>query len=170
MGEQRHERDADRHRTKPRALAENGERGRGGACAKAHPLHERDATDDLAHFDVTRRFWNDAARCAAALAFALLFSGCATTEPRPSNVPRGVNFFVTPVHPRSFDIVASGSRKVPADVLKDAWHKKATMVANGRRFRASSLVVHDTEYIVPGYGVTLPHQNRTVSGSITLVE
>ena len=111
-----------------------------------------------------------ATRAAVALWSVFLFTGCATVEPRPEGVSRGIRFAVTPVYPRSFDIVASGTRRRDAAELRDAWHKKAAMVANGRRFKASELVVRDTEFIPAGYGGGLPIQRRTVSGSVTLLE
>jgi hypothetical protein len=112
---------------------------------------------------------HSAALAVAAFCCATLLTGCVTAEPRPAGVPRGILFSATPVYPRSFDIVALGSRRMSAEVLKDAWHKKAAMVAEGRRYKASSLTVHDTEAIPSGgYGVVLPQQARRVSGTISL--
>ena len=107
---------------------------------------------------------------ATAFCLAFLLPGCATVEPRPAGVPRGVTFFVTPVYPSSFEIVAGGSRRFSAELLRDAWQKKAAEVASGRRFKSSSLVVRDTEFIPSGYGAAWPVQSRTVSGTMTLLE
>ncbi len=101
---------------------------------------------------------------------ALLLTGCVTLEPRPAGISRSIFYSVTPVYPRSFDIVAAGPRRREAAELRDAWQAKAAMVANGRRFKASPLVVRDTEYIPSGYGAALPIQRRTVTGTMTLVE
>ena len=109
-------------------------------------------------------------RAVVAVSSIFLLAGCATVEPRPEGVSRGILFFVTPVYPRSFDIIVTGTRRHDAAELRDAWQKKAAMVASGRRFKASELVVRDTEFIPHGYGVTLPIQRRTVSGSVTLLD
>ena len=63
-----------------------------------------------------------------------------------------------------------GTRRRDAAELRDAWHAKAAMVANGRRFKTSALVIRDTEFIPSGYGAALPIQRRTVSGTVTLAE
>ncbi len=113
---------------------------------------------------------SNALAAGAALCAALLLAGCVTAEPRPDGVSRSIVFAVTPVYPRSFDIVAAGPRRRQPSELRDAWHKKAQMVANGRRFKASPLIVRDTEFIPSGYSPALPIQQRTVSGTITLAE
>lgn len=107
---------------------------------------------------------------AAVFGLALLLPGCVTLEPRPAGVSRSIFYSVTPVYPRSFDIVAAGPRRREAAELRDAWQAKAAMVANGRRFKASPLVVRDTEYIPSGYGAALPIQRRTVTGTMTIVK
>jgi len=105
----------------------------------------------------------------ALLFIAALFclASCVTQEPRPSGVSRSIVFFVTPLYPHSFEITANGSRGSSPEILKDAWHKKALMTASGHRFKATELVVHDTE-TVP-YGV-LPVGRRIVTGTITLLD
>ena len=82
-----------------------------------------------------------------AIAVALLFlASCVEPEPKPAGVGRGINFSVTPLYPRSFEISAFGSRLRDAQELTVAWHKKAVMVANGRPFKITSPpVVHDGE-------------------------
>src|SRR3954447_10941554 len=65
-----------------------------------------------------------------ALGFVLMTS-CAPVEPRPEGVGRGIIFSVTPLYPHSYEIVAGGSRLRDATELKEAWHKKAVMVAKG---------------------------------------
>jgi hypothetical protein len=103
------------------------------------------------------------------LFIAALFclTSCVATEPRPPGVPRSILFFVTPLYPHSFEITAHGSRGTAAEVLKDAWRKKALMTAAGHRFNATELVVHDSE-TVPSGG--LPMQRRIVTGTITLLD
>jgi hypothetical protein len=93
------------------------------------------------------------------------------SEPRPPGVSRFIGFSVQPVYPKSYDIVAFAQHSIwghfKIEELKDAWQKKAVMVANGRKFKVSKLVVHDNETIAYGY-VNVPVQNRSVSGTITL--
>ena len=109
---------------------------------------------------------------AAAIACAgtVLLASCVAVEPRPPGVPRSIVFGVTPVYPRSFDIVAASNRRTAPEILKQAWRKKAEMVANGRRFKSTELVVHDTEAYVPTGQPALPRKARRVSGTITLLE
>lgn len=102
------------------------------------------------------------------MAASLLLLGCAVAEPRPAGVSRRVLFFVAPVYPKSFEISAAGPRSFSAEKLKEAWQAKARLVANGRRFKTSALVVHDNESVA--YGGSWPHQSRSVTGTITLSE
>lgn len=94
---------------------------------------------------------------------SILLGSCVTAD-APRGVPRGIAFNVTSVLPKSFDIVAFGSRTFDALELRDAWSKKAIQVAAGRKFTASLLVVRDTE----GPGGGIPILGRSVGGSITL--
>jgi hypothetical protein len=105
----------------------------------------------------------------ALLFLATLFclTSCVATEPRPPGVSRSIMFFVTPIYPHDFEIVANGSRGTSAEVLKDAWRKKALMTAAGHRFKATELVVHDTESVPSG---GFPIGRRTVTGTITLLD
>lgn len=109
-------------------------------------------------------------RLGIAIGLVVLLTGCATSEPRPAGIPRNVGFAVTPLYPKSFEITAAGPRSVSREELKGAWQKKAVMVANGRRFKSSELVVHDNETIPYGYYVSMPLQNRSVTGTITLTD
>lgn len=92
-------------------------------------------------------------------------------DPRPTGVSRFISFSVQPVYPKSYDIAAVaqysffGHFKI--EELKDAWQKKALMVANGRKFKISKLVVHDNE---TDYGSGWPIKFRSVSGTITLTD
>jgi hypothetical protein len=103
-----------------------------------------------------------------ALAACLIGLDCAAAEPRPAGVSWRVGFSVQPVYPKSFEISAGGPRSLSAEELKEAWRKKALLVANGRRFKASPLVVHDNESI--GYGTYWPMRFRSVTGTITLTD
>ena len=102
-------------------------------------------------------------------ALCLLMS-CATPEPKPAGVGRGISFSVTPLYPHSFEITAFGSRLRDAQELKDAWQKKAVMVAKGHRFKITSPpVVHNNESDYGGiYGV--PQLTRSVTGTIALLD
>jgi hypothetical protein len=104
-----------------------------------------------------------------AIVVAVLFvSGCAHTEARPEGVGRGISFSVTPLYPKSFEIVAFGSRLRDAEELKVAWQKKAQMVAQGHRFKISSpVVLHSNESDLGGY---LPILTRSATGTITLTD
>jgi hypothetical protein len=102
-----------------------------------------------------------------AIGAVVLLTGCANQEPRPAGVSRQVMFAVTSLYPKSFEITAAAPRSFSREELKNAWQKKALMVANGRHFKSSELVVHDNETIVYGY-VNVPVQNRSVSGTITV--
>ena len=94
-------------------------------------------------------------------------------EPRPAGVSRFISFSVQPVYPKSYDIAAVAQHSFfghfKIEELKDAWQKKAVMVANGKKFKISKLVVHDNETIAYGY-VNVPIQYRSVSGTITLTD
>jgi hypothetical protein len=100
---------------------------------------------------------------------AILLAGCADPEPRPAGVSRNVLFAVTGLYPKSFEITASAPRSFDREKLKSAWQKKALMVANGRHFNSSALVVHDNEMIAYGY-INVPVQSRSVTGTITLTD
>jgi hypothetical protein len=104
----------------------------------------------------------------AAIAASLLFLGCAVAEPRPAGISRRIAFSVVPVYPKSFEITAGGPRSLTAEEIKEAWRQKALLVANGKRFKTSPLVVHDTESIA--YGTYWPARFRTVTGTITLTD
>lgn len=108
-------------------------------------------------------------RVSIAVGAVFLLTGCADAEPRPAGVSRQVMFAVTALYPKSFEITAAAPRSFSREELKNAWQKKALMVANGRHFKSSELVVHDNETIVYGY-VNMPVQNRSVSGTITLTD
>jgi hypothetical protein len=97
----------------------------------------------------------------------LLLFGCAAAEPRPSGVSWRVTFFVLSVYPKSFEITAVGPRSLPREELKEAWLKKAKLVANGRRFKTAPLVIHENETVASG---TWPIQSRSVTGTITLLD
>ena len=107
------------------------------------------------------------------LTAAIIFvsvSGCETVGPRPAGVSRFVLFSVTPLYPKSYEIVASSLHSIyghfGVEELKAAWQKKALLVANGRKFRASPFVVHDGETDAGGW----PSKARSVSSTITLIE
>jgi hypothetical protein len=106
----------------------------------------------------------------AAIAAIFVLTGCATAEPRPAGVSRFISFSVSPVYPKSFDITAAAEHSIyghfSIEELKEAWRKKAIEVAKGRKFRISSLVVHDNE---ADYVGALPMKSRSVSGTITLL-
>ena len=113
---------------------------------------------------VSRLFDVGCIRIGAAVVLVFLV-GCATPEPRPPGVGRGINFLVTPLYPNSFEITAAGSRLRDTNELKDAWRKKAVMVANGRPFKVSMPpVVHDNESDFGGGPLLM----RNVTGTITL--
>jgi hypothetical protein len=109
-------------------------------------------------------FWFGAV---VSMAGFLLF-GCATAEPRPPGVSSRVTFSVLPVYPKSFEITAVGPRSISREQLKEAWQKKAQVVAGDRRFKTAPLVVHDNEAIA--YGVYWPMQSRSMTGTITLLD
>jgi hypothetical protein len=104
----------------------------------------------------------------AAMVASLLVLDCAAAEPRPPGVSWRVVFSVQPVYPKSLEISAGGPRSLTAEELKEAWQKKAVLVANGHRFKTSPLVVHDNEAIA--YGTYLPMRSRSVTGTITLTD
>jgi hypothetical protein len=90
-------------------------------------------------------------------------------EPRPAGVSRFIGFSAQPVYPKSYDIAAFALNSIwghcSIEELKSAWQKKAVMVANGRKFKVSKLVVHDSE---SDYASGWPVKARSVSGTITL--
>ncbi|HZE57531.1 MAG TPA: hypothetical protein VE031_06735 [Chthoniobacterales bacterium] len=102
------------------------------------------------------------------LIFAALvcLTSCVVQEPRPPGVSRSIAFFVTPLYPHSNEIVVVSLRGVSPDVLKDAWRKKARMVAGDRRFKTTELVVHDSETVQGGW----PMGRRTVTGTMTFLD
>lgn len=107
---------------------------------------------------------------AAIVALSFLTS-CATPEPRPEGVGRGISFSVTPLYPHSFEITASGSRLRDAQELKDAWQKKAVMVAKGHRFKITSpLVAHNNESDYAGGPYGVPLLTRSVTGTIAVTD
>jgi hypothetical protein len=102
-----------------------------------------------------------------AFAAVLSLAGCATPEPRPAGVGRGISFFVTPLSPKSFEITAGGSRLRDPNELQEAWRKKAAMVANGRHYKVTTPpVVHNNESDLGGS----PLLTRSVTGTITLTD
>jgi hypothetical protein len=105
----------------------------------------------------------------AALAF-VFFTGCETPEPRPAGVSRFISFSVMPLYPKSYEIVAGSMHSIyghfSVEELKAAWQKKALLIANGRRFKASPLVVHENETDIGG----VPSKSRSVTGTITLTD
>jgi len=108
---------------------------------------------------------------AAVAGVALLFiTGCQTPEPRPAGVGRGISFLVTPLYPHSFEITAGGSRLRDEHELREAWQKKALMVAGGHKFKITKPpVMHNNESDYAGmYGV--PVLTRSVTGTIALLD
>ena len=104
---------------------------------------------------------------AAAVIPLCFLIGCTEPESRPEGVGRGIMFSVTPLYPHSFEITAGGSRLRDAQELKEAWQKKAVMVAKGQRFRiTSSPVVHNNESDSGGS----PILTRSVTGTIALLD
>ncbi len=73
-------------------------------------------------------------------------------------------------YPKSFDSTAAADHSFyshfSVEELKEAWRKKAAEVAKGRKFKISSLVVHDNETDIGGW----PTKSRSVSGTITLID
>jgi hypothetical protein len=104
-------------------------------------------------------------------ATVVLPNWAAAGEPRPAGVSRFIGFSVQPVYPKSYDIVAFATHSIlghcSTDELKDAWQKKAVMVANGRKFKISKLTMHDSE---SDYENGWPVKSRSVSGTITLTD
>ena len=106
-------------------------------------------------------------RGAAVLMAGFLLFGCAAAEPRPPGVSWRITFFVLPVYPKSFEITAVGPLSVAREKLEEAWQKKAKLVASGRRFKTSPLVVHDNE---TDLGTHWPVRSRGMTGTITLLD
>ncbi|HJT45053.1 MAG TPA: hypothetical protein VJ721_02165 [Chthoniobacterales bacterium] len=103
--------------------------------------------------------------------FALtVLTSCQTVEPRPEGVGRGISFNVTPLYPHSFEITAGGSRLRDERELREAWQKKAAMIAGKHKFKVTKPpVMHNNESDYGGiYGV--PQLTRSVTGTITLLE
>lgn len=94
-------------------------------------------------------------------------TGCAVSQPRPDGVSWRVVYSVEPIYPKSFQIATEGPLSLSTEALKDAWKKKALLVANGRRFNASPLIVHNN---LSMQGMGYPRQSRTVTGMITLTD
>lgn len=92
------------------------------------------------------------------------------TSPAHRGVSRFIRFEVQAVYPKSYDIIAFAQRSFLGhfniEELKSAWQKKAAMIANGRKFKVTKLVVHDNE---TDYGAGWPMKSRSVSGTITLI-
>jgi hypothetical protein len=103
---------------------------------------------------------------AAAVVTALILSGCAAFEPQPGGLSPRILFSVSPLFPKSYEITAAGPRYFSAEKLKEAWQKKALLVANGHHFRTSPFVVHDDETVQAGF----PMQSRSVTATITLID
>ena len=103
-----------------------------------------------------------------AVTASLLALDCDAREPRPAGVSWRVGFSVQPVYPKSFEIAAVGPLSLTAEKLKEAWQKKALLVANGHRFKTSPLVTHDNENDVSG--TYWPMRSRSVTGTITLTD
>jgi hypothetical protein len=108
-------------------------------------------------------------RVSIAIGAVVLLTGCADAEPRPAGVSRQVMFAVTALYPKSFEITAGAARSFSREELKNAWQKKALMVAKGQHFKSSELVIHDNETIAYGY-VNVLVQSRSVTGTITLTD
>lgn len=113
------------------------------------------------------RFLLTASAAIVALSF---LASCQTAEPRPAGVGRGISFAVTPLYPHSFEITAGGSRLRDEQELREAWQKKAVMVAGGHKFKITKPpVMHNNESDYGGiYGV--PQLTRSVTGTITLLD
>ena len=105
------------------------------------------------------------------IALIILPNWVTAAEPRPAGVSRFISFSVQPVYPKSFDITAAAQHSIwghfKIEELKDAWQKKAIQVANGRKFKISKLVMHDSE---EDYAPGMPVKFRSVSGTITLIQ
>jgi len=105
-----------------------------------------------------------------AIALAISLTTSAAAEPRPEGVSRLIHFSVTAVYPKSFDIIASVQWSIYGHFgmaeLKEAWRKKALQLASGRKFKSSTLVVHDGEDSTGGWAIGY----RSVSGTITLID
>jgi len=106
----------------------------------------------------------------ASAAIAGLLASCQTPEPRPEGVGRGFSFNVTPLYPHSFEITVASSRLRDEHELKDAWQKKAVMVAGGKKLKITKPpVMHNNESDYSGgYGV--PILTRSVTGTIALLD
>jgi hypothetical protein len=100
----------------------------------------------------------------------LSLTGCAASEPRPDGVSRFISFSVTPLYPKSYEIVVGSLHSIyghfGVEELKAAWERKALLVANGRKFKVSPLLVRDHETDLGG----MPEKSRSVSGTITLID
>jgi hypothetical protein len=108
---------------------------------------------------------------AAALIAIFLLTSCAATEPRPAGISRFISFSVTPLYPKSFEITAGSYHSIyghfGTEELKEAWRKKAQMIASGHRFKSSVFIVHDNETDLGG---GWPIQSRSVTATITLLD
>ena len=118
---------------------------------------------------MVRRYKFYLATGAAVVGLSFLAS-CKEPEPRPEGVGRGISFAVTALYPHSFEITAGGSRLRDEHELREAWQKKAVMVAKGHRFKITSPpVMHNNESDYSGgYGV--PVLTRSVTGTIALLD
>lgn len=103
------------------------------------------------------------------IAIAALPTFANAGEARPPGVSRFIGFTVAPVYPKSYDIVAFAQHSVfghcSVQELKTAWEKKAAMVASGKKFKVTKLVMHDAE---DDLAIGWPMKTRSVSGTITL--
>lgn len=107
----------------------------------------------------------------AAIVALSFLTGCTAPEPKPAGVGRGISFSVTPLYPHSFEITAFGSRLRDAQELKDAWQKKAVMLAKGHRFKITSPpVVHNDESDYAGGPYGVPQLTRSVTGTIAVTD
>lgn len=103
------------------------------------------------------------------VAIVALPNFASAAEPRPAGVSRFIGFQVDPVYPKSYDIAAFALHSIwghcSVEELKTAWQKKAAMVANGKKFKVTKLIVHDSE---DDFAAGWPMKTRSVSGTITL--
>src|ERR1700736_6656489 len=120
MGQQRYECVAGNNRGKSRALAEDGSRScRSVGTTTCSCYNKNEANAGRAGHVTVKLHKSQVAAGAAIVALGFLTS-CATPEPKPAGVVRGISFSVTPLYPHSFEITAFGSRLRDAQELKDA--------------------------------------------------
>src|SRR5256885_1734460 len=158
MGQQCYDCAVGKHRGKSLALAEDGQRSCRSIGKETCSCRNKNGPDGGRAVHVTVTLHKSRVTAGAAVVALSFLIGCTTPEPKPEGVGRGVSFSVTPLYPHSFEITAAGSRMRDAQELKDAWQKKAAMVAKGRRFKiTSSPTVHNNESDYTGglYGVPM---------------